>query len=181
MTRVFTRALMLTAVGGLVLAPAAAFADTGGAAATAPPSMTVTQLSPPKDPQANQKFTLSARVSPETADKPGPSAHADSANEGASNHDTKSTDPTGKGKGKGKSGKGKTGKGRGTRPKRRVAETGAVTFTVDGKALPPIQLSRGRASEQLELPSGKHTVTASYSGDENYTASQSAPVTFAVS
>lgn len=178
MTRVFTRALMLTAVGGLVLAPTAAFADTGGTATATPPSMTVTQLSPPKDPQANQKFTLSARVSPETAAKPAPSAHADSADEGASNRDAKNTDP-GKGKGKGKSGKGKTGKG--TRPKRRAAETGAVTFTVDGKALPPIQLSRGRASEQLELPSGKHTVTASYSGDENYTASQSAPVTFAVS
>jgi hypothetical protein len=176
MTRVLTRAIMLTAVGGLALAPAFACAadagvGTGTGADPAPPATTVTQLVTPKDPQADQMFTLSARVSPKESDPTPAPAMADDAKKPGG--DTKGTG------GKGKSGKGKGGKGRGTHPKRH-AETGAVIFTVDGKAKTPVDLTRGRASEKLELSSGKHTVTASYSGDENYTASQSAPLTFAV-
>ena len=175
MTRVLTRAIMLTAVGGLALAPAiACAADTG--ADPAPPATTVTQLNTPKDPQANEMFTLSAKVTAEdstTTDTPPKSGHSkkpggDEKGGGA-----------GKGKTKGKGTKGKGGKG-GAHHKRHAAETGEVTFTVDGKTQTPVPLSRGRASEKLDLPSGKHTVTAAYSGDQNYTASQSAPLTFTV-
>lgn len=176
MTRVLTRAIMLTAVGGLALAPAIACAASGGTdtgTADAPPATTVTQLTTPKDPQANEMFTLSAKVTPEesgTTQAPPKAGHAKK--------------PGGDGKGTGTKGKskGKGGKGKGAKGghKRHAAETGKVTFTVDGKAQSPVQLARGRASEKLELPSGKHTVSASYSGDQNYTASQSAPVTFTV-
>ena len=170
MTRALTRALMLTAVGGLALAPAiACAADT--TTSQAPPSTTVIQLVKPKDPQANQSFTLSARVSPKGADDTGNPVHAST---------TKKPGGDTKGKGKAKGGKGRSG-GKGATHKRHAAETGAVVFTVDGKTQAPVQLSRGRASEKLDLPSGKHTVTAAYSGDDNYTASQSAPLTFDVS
>jgi hypothetical protein len=168
---------MLTAVGGLALAPAiACAADT--TASQAPPSGTVIQLVEPKDPQANQMFTLSARVSVKDSGETEDPVRASTAKKPGG--DTKGTGSKGGGtKGKGKGGKGK-GKG-GSAGKRHAAETGAVVFTVDGKAQAPVQLSRGRASEQLDLPSGKHTVTASYSGDDNYTASQSVPLTFDVS
>ena len=177
MTRALTRALMLTAVGGLALAPAiACAADTTTTATTdsAPPSTTVTQLVTPKDPQADQMFTLSARVTPKDPAATHTPVQATSTKKPGG--DTKGTGT----KGKGKTGKGKNGKGGNTLRKRHAAETGAVIFTVDGKAQAPVPLSRGRASEQLELPSGKHTVSASYSGDTNYTASQSTPLTFDV-
>jgi hypothetical protein len=170
MTRVFTRAIMLTAVGGLALAPAiACAADT--TTSQAPPSTTVIQLVKPKDPQANQSFTLSARVSPKGADDTENPVHAST---------TKKPGGDTKGKGKAKGGKGRSG-GKGATHKRHAAETGAVVFTVDGKTQAPVPVSRGRASEKLDLTSGKHTVTAAYSGDDNYTASQSAPLTFDVS
>ena len=183
MTRVLTRAILLTAIGGLALAPAiASAADI--TPDTAPPAGTVTQLTTPKDPQAGEIFTLSAKVSPEdpaTTDTPTHAGHTKKPVGDTKGDGTKDTGTKGKGKGKTKGGKGKGGKGSGTHHKRHAAETGKVTFTVDGKAQMPVDLTRGRASEKLDLTAGKHTVTASYSGDENYTASQSAPLTFTVS
>jgi hypothetical protein len=50
------------------------------------------------------------------------------------------------------------------------ALTGSVTFTVDGKAQTPVPLERTKLGEQATfristLSAGKHTVTATYSGD----------------
>jgi Bacterial Ig-like domain (group 3) len=177
MTRVLTRAILLTAIGGLALAPAiASAADTGPD--TTPPASTVTQLTSPKDPQAGEMLTISAKVGlkdSDPTDTPTQTAHAKKPVEAAKGGSGKSGT-----KGKGGKGKGKGAKGGGTHQKRHAAETGEVTFTVDGKALTPVPLTRGRASEKLELAAGKHTVTASYSGDQNYTASQSVPLTLTV-
>lgn len=182
MSRTLTRAILLAAVGGLALAPAiASAADTGPGAGpgTVPPAITVTQLNSPKDPQAGEMLTISAKVSlkdTDTTDTPSQGTHATST---AGKGGIGKSGGT-KGKGKSKGGKGKGSKGDGTHHKRHAAETGEVTFTVDGKALTPVPLARGRASEKLELAAGKHTVTASYSGDQNYTASQSVPLTLTV-
>ncbi|HEV2636938.1 MAG TPA: Ig-like domain-containing protein [Actinocrinis sp.] len=189
MSRVLTRALLLTAVGGMALAPAIASA-TDTAPDAAPPATTITQLTTSKDPQAGEMLTLSARVSPEesgTTDTPPPSTAPTKKPTGnTKGKDTKGTGTKGKDGKSGKGGKdGKGGKGKGTKngthPKRHTAETGEVTFTIDGKAQPSIQLARGRATEKLELEAGKHTVVANYSGDQNYSASKSAPLTITVS
>ena len=174
MSRAFTRALVISTISGLAVAPAIALAaDTGSNA----PASTVTTLSAPKSAHSGHTFTLSARVMPSAA----PSERA--AQDEESVLDTKKGGGKGKkggttvkkGKGKGK------GKGSGKKPgKRHDAETGLVTFTVDGKTLKPVKLSHGRADEKIELPEGKHTATASYSGDDNYRSSDSAPITFTV-
>jgi len=173
MSRAFTRALVISTISGLAVAPAIALAaDTGSNAAAS----TVTTLSAPKTMQSGHSFMLSAKVAPSAAPA------EDSAPDEESVFDTKkggkgkkggTTVKKGKGKGKGKGG----GKQHG---KRHSAETGSVTFTIDGKTLKPVQLSRGRADEKIDLPAGKHTATASYSGDDNYRSSESAPITFTV-
>ncbi|HEY5197418.1 MAG TPA: FG-GAP-like repeat-containing protein [Solirubrobacteraceae bacterium] len=61
------------------------------------------------------------------------------------------------------------------------APTGSVTFTVDGAALPAVDLSGATAAlTTTSLSAGTHTVTAAYSGDSNYTASTSPVTTYAV-
>ncbi|HEV2344451.1 MAG TPA: Ig-like domain-containing protein [Actinocrinis sp.] len=158
MSRAFTRALVLSTIGGLAIAPALAYAADG---APAPHAPTVTRVHAPKSAHGGEDFLLSARVSIATQ----PSAP------------TKDQGPDQQGsKGKGKKGKSKKGKGH-----RHAAETGSITFVVDGKSLPPVKISHGRALEKLTLPAGSHTATASYSGDSHYDASQSTPVTFTVS
>jgi hypothetical protein len=172
MSRAFTRALVISTISGLAVAPAIALAaDTGSNA----PASTVTTLSAPKSAHSGHSFMLSARVMPSAATP----EHA--AQDEESVLDSK------KGGGKGKKGgttvkKGKgKGKGAGKKPgKRHDAETGSVTFTIDGKTFKPVRLSHGRAEEKIELPEGKHTATASYSGDDNYRSSDSAPITFTV-
>jgi len=163
MSRAFTRALVVSTIGGLAVAPALAYAANGGSSTHAP---TVTTVAAPKHAQGGQNILLSARVSI-APDKP--SAPADDL------------EPDRKGKGK-KGGKGtvKKGKGRG-RGHRHANETGQITFVVDGKALAPVRISNGRALEKVQLPSGSHTATASYSGDSHFNGSQSTPVTFTVS
>jgi hypothetical protein len=157
MSRAFTRALVLSTIGGLAIAPALAYAADG---APTPHAPTMTRVHAPKNAHGGEDFLLSARVSLATH----PSAP------------TKDQGPDQQGsKGKGKKGK-KKGKGH-----RRAAETGSITFVVDGKSLPPVHISHGRAIEKLTLPPGSHTATASYSGDSHYDPSQSAPVTFTVS
>jgi len=169
MSRAFTRALVISTISGLAVAPAIALAaDTGSKA----PASTVTTLTAPKSAHSGHSFTLSARVMPSAA----PSEKA--AEEEESVLDTKKG---GKGKKGGTTVKKGKGKGKGKKPgKRHNAETGSVTFTVDGKTLKPVKLSHGRADEKIELPEGKHTATAYYSGDDNYDSSDSAPITFTV-
>ena len=56
--------------------------------------------------------------------------------------------------------------------------TGTVTFTIEGTAQTPVSLASGKATLKTNaLSVGTHTVTAAYSGDENYLASTSASLT----
>jgi len=173
MSRAFTRALVISTITGLAVAPAIALAaDTGSNA----PASTVTTLSAPKSAHSGHSFMLSAHVMPSAAQP------ETSAQDEESVLDTKKG---GKGKKGGttvKKGKGKGhGKGVGKKPgKQHDAETGSVTFTIDGKTFKPVKLSHGRADEKIELPKGEHTATAYYSGDDNYRSSDSAPITFTV-
>lgn len=165
MSRAFTRALVLSTIGGLAAAPSLAYAAGGGSSPHAP---TVTRVLAPQHAHG-EDVLLSARVS--LAKKPtAPTTDVEPERKG-------SKGSKGKG-GKGTVKKGKGGKGRGHR---RASETGSVIFTVDGKTLAPVRISHGRALEKLTLPPGNHTASASYSGDDNYSASESTPVTFAVS
>ena len=61
--------------------------------------------------------------------------------------------------------------------------TGTITFTVDGTPQSPVSLGSGRSAtlKLNALAPGRHTVTASYSGDPNYTASNSATQTETIS
>lgn len=161
MSRAFTRALVLTTIGGLAIAPALAYAADG---APSPHQQTVTRVHAPKSAHAGQDILLSARVSMATQPT------APTTDQGP-DQGSKGKNGSGAKKGKGKS-KGKR--------HRHAAETGSVTFVVDGKSLPPVKISHGRALEKLSLTAGSHTAAASYSGDSNYDASQSAQVTFTV-
>jgi large repetitive protein len=59
--------------------------------------------------------------------------------------------------------------------------TGTVTFTVDGTPQTPVTLVSGSASlSPATLGAGAHTITAVYSGDGEFTASTSAPLTQSV-
>jgi hypothetical protein len=59
--------------------------------------------------------------------------------------------------------------------------TGTVTFTVDGASPTKVTLSAGQASITLALTkAGTHTIVATYSGDNSYARSTSAPVTLTV-
>lgn len=169
MSRAFTRALVLSTVGGLAVAPSLAYAASG---TSNPHTPTVTRVVAPKHAEGDQDILLSARVS--LVHKPAPpTKEAEAERKGSKG-------------GKGRGGKGtvkrhKGGKGGKGRGHRRASETGLITFTVDGKKLTPVRVSHGRALEKLELPAGSHTATASYSGDDHYSPSESAPVTFTVS
>lgn len=169
MSRAFTRALVLSTVGGLAVAPSLAYAASD---APHPHAPTVTRVVAPKHAEGDQDMLLSARVS--LVHKPAaPTTELEADRKGAKG-------------GKGKGGKGtvkrhKGGKGGKGRGHRKASETGSITFTVDGKKLAPVRVSHGRALEKLDLPAGNHTATASYSGDDNYSPSESAPVTFTVS
>ncbi len=153
MSRAFTRALVITTISGLAIAPALAYAADSGSGAHA---ATVTTVLAPKHAQGGHDFLLSARVglAHDTSAAPTESPQPDRKGSGKGGK-------SGKGGTTGKKGKGKGGKGRGHR---RAAETGEVTFVVDGKTLAPVRISHGRALEKLELPPGDHTAVATYSG-----------------
>jgi hypothetical protein len=150
MSRAFTRALVISTISGLAIAPAIALAaDTGSNA----PATTVTTLTLPKSAQTGHSLTLTARVTPSAA-----AADADETEQSAFK------DKKGH-KGKRGGTTGKKGKGRGNgkkHGKRHSAETGSVTFVIDGKTLKPVPLVRGRADERIDLPPGNHTAAASY-------------------
>ncbi|SRR5579871_5028610 len=173
MSRAFTRALVISTISGIAVAPAIAYAAGNGSNAPAP---TVTTLIAPKGTSSGHGFTLTARVAPSTAT--GNSAkHAESSITDLKAGKGKKGGTTGR-KGTGRKGKGRgSGKGHG---QHHSAETGAVTFVVDGKSLKPVPLARGRAAEKIDLPPGNHTAVASYSGDDNYRGSQSAQISFTV-
>src|SRR5438445_11469456 len=104
MSRAFTRALVISTIGGLAVAPAVALAaDTESNT----PASTVTTLTAPKSAHSGHDFTLSAKVSPSAA----PSTKAAPEEEEESVLDTKkggkgkkggTTVKKGKGKGSGK-------------------------------------------------------------------------------
>jgi hypothetical protein len=162
MSRAFTRALVVSTIGGLAVAPAIAFAAGGGSGAH---SATVTTVLAPKHAEGGKDILLSARVGLAPTKPVAP---------------TEDLEPDRKSPKGGKDGHGgKKGKGKGHH--HRAAETGEITFIVDGKALTPVRLSHGRALEKLELSPGNHTAVASYSGDGHYSPSKSDPVSFTVS
>jgi hypothetical protein len=165
----FHRVLATSVIGAAALAaPAAAMAADfgGGGGSGAEPTAIVLHL--PKHVEAGEPITVSARVTT-------PQAAADQGGKGA---DKPGQDAGEKhqGAGHGKKGK-KRHKGSGT-AKRRHKVTGKVEFFLDGKAEPPVEVDHGRASEKIEIPIGKHTLVAQYSGDDEHLASKSAPVTF---
>ena len=173
MSRAFTRALVISTISGIAVAPAIAFAASNG---TNAPTPTVTTLVAPKGNSSGHGFTLTARVAPSTAS--GNSArHAESTVTDLKAGKGKKGGPTHR-KGTGKKGKGRSS-GKGHVP-RHGAETGSVTFLIDGKSLKPVPLARGRAAEKIDLAPGNHTATASYSGDNNYRSSQSTQISFTV-
>jgi uncharacterized protein (TIGR03437 family) len=56
--------------------------------------------------------------------------------------------------------------------------TGAVTFTIDGTAQAPIDISAGQVTLTVSnLTVGKHTLGAGYSGDSNFAPASAAPLT----
>lgn len=89
---------------------------------------------------------------------------------------------TGKGGGHHHKGSGhKKGKGKrhkGTGHGRRHAVTGKVEFLLDGKPEPSVEVNRDQASEKIQIPLGRHTIVAVYSGDGNFEPAKSNPVTF---
>lgn len=171
MSRMFHRVLASSVIGAAALAaPVTAMAaDSGGGGGSgAEPAPTAIVLHLPKHVQAGQPVVVSARVST-------PQAAADQGGK-----DGKGADGPGKGAGKHKgAGHGKTGKKhhKGS-AKRRHKVTGKVEFLLDGKPEPPVEVSHGRASEKIEIPIGRHTLVAQYSGDDEHLASKSDPVTF---
>lgn len=54
--------------------------------------------------------------------------------------------------------------------------TGTVEFFLDGASSGPVPLANGRASVQIDLGPGEHTVGAKYSGDAEHAPSDSGPV-----
>lgn len=202
MSRMFHRAFAVSVIGTAALvAPVAAMAaDTGSGATGETATSVVVHL--PQRAQPGEPFTVTARITPrdgvatpggpQDPDFPGDSADApDSTPEqpGALPQARSGTGTDGgqtgtvKGKGKGKSkgtghrkGTGRKGKGKTRRP----ALTGEVTFFVDGKAQPPVEVTRDQASEQISVPLGRHTISAEYSGDDHFEGADSPTVTFAL-
>ncbi|HET9168974.1 MAG TPA: Ig-like domain-containing protein [Actinospica sp.] len=173
MSRMFHRVLATSVIGAAALtAPAAAMAaDSGGGGGSgAEPVPTAVVVHLPKHVEAGQPVTVTARVSiPQAAAGQGGAQDGKGADKPG--HDSGKKH---KGAGHGKKGK-KHHKGS---TKRRHKVTGKVEFFLDGKAEPPVELNHGRASEQIDIPVGKHTLVAQYSGDDEHLASKSNPVSF---
>lgn len=168
MSRMFHRVLAASAVGAAALAvPATALAAGTGGAGRALPTSVAVHL--PAHVTAGQPVTVTARITPD----------AQSAGSGAQGgHHGKGHGTKGGGKGAGH-GTGH-GKGKAKGGARHHAVTGEVRFFLDGRAEPPVEVSRDQASEKLRIPLGRHTLVAEYSGDADYLASRSAPIAFAL-
>jgi hypothetical protein len=206
MSRMFQRVLATSVIGAAALAaPVTAMAaDVGcgggtGPATTETPTAIVVHL--PKHVEADEPVTVTARITPQSAAQPGKDQdgkgegkgkkgkHKDKSGQGDAQQgkdggkDTKGDEPGKEGKG-GHHGRKGTGHGKkkhhrkGVGGLRRHAVTGEVEFFLDGKPQPPVEVSRDQASEKIEIPLGKHTIFAEYSGDGNFEPAKSAPVTF---
>ncbi len=175
MSRMFHRVLATSVIGAAALAvPVTAMAaDSGGGGGSgAEPAPTAIVLHLPKHVEAGRPVVVTARVST-------PQAAADQG--GKDGKDGKGADQPGQGSGKQHKGAGHGKKGKKHHKgsaKRRHKVTGKVEFLLDGKPEPPVEVSHGRASEKIEIPIGRHTLVAQYSGDDEHLASKSAPVAF---
>lgn len=172
MSRMFHRVLAASAVGAAALAvPATALAAGTGGGGRALPTSVAVHL--PAHVTAGQPVTVTARITPD----------AQSAGSGAQGgHHGKGHGTKGGGKGAGHGTGHGTGHGKGKAKggARHHAVTGEVRFFLDGRAEPPVEVSRDQASEKLRIPLGRHTLVAEYSGDADYLASRSAPIAFAL-
>lgn len=170
MSRMFHRVLATSVIGAAALAaPVTAMAaDTGGGGGSGTePAPTAVVVHLPKHVEPGQAVTVTARVTTPEVQPGGPGT--DKPGQGGDDHSGKGHQHKGPGHGK---------KHKKHHGKRRHAVTGKVEFFLDGKPETPVEVSHGRASERLEIPVGKHTIFAQYSGDDEHLAAKSAPVTF---
>jgi hypothetical protein len=180
----FHRVLAASVIGAAAMAvPATAMAaDSGGGGGAATPTSVAVHL--PAHVRAGEPVTVSARIIPQdAAQEPGTGIMRPGGHKGADHGGTKGgkSGKAGKGTAKGGGHKGAghgTGRGKGKSRAGHHAVTGEVRFFLDGKAESPVEVSRDQASEKLEIPLGRHTVVAEYSGDADYLAARSAPVSF---
>jgi len=191
MSRMFHRVLATSVIGAAALAaPVTAMAaDSGGGGGSgAEPTPTAIVVHLPRHVEAGEPVTVTARVTPRAAEESSGEQTGKGQDKPSQGDDQQGEQGTGKG-GRGAGGghrhhkgvghgkkKGKHHKGLGKG--RRHAVTGEVEFVLDGKPEPSVAVSRGRASEKIEIPLGRHTIVAEYSGDEDFLAAKSDPVTF---
>jgi hypothetical protein len=175
MSRMFHRVFLASAISAAALAaPATALAaDSGPATGTGTQAPTSVVLHLPQHVRAGQPITVTARVTAlDAARDPGGAQPGDGGSHGKK----------GKGKGTGRHGTTKSGgghrKGTGHGGAHHHPVTGEVVFFLDGRAEPPAEVSRGLADEKLDVPLGRHTLVAEYTGDSEYRSARSAPVTF---
>lgn len=184
MTRMFHRVLVASAVGAVALAATATAlaADSGGGGGSGAETPTSVVVHLPQHVRAGQPVTVTARVTAQTPDRDqGAAPRPDTdrkgkAGSGGAGHGK--GQGGGKGHGKAKGGSHRKGTGHGGGKARHQAVTGEVTFFLDGRAEPSAELDRGLASEKIEIPLGRHTLVAAYSGDADHEAARSTPVTF---
>lgn len=190
MSRMFHRVFAASAIGAAALAaPGTALAATagapGGTGGAQTPTSVVVHL--PEHVRAGQPIPVIARVvALDAVQDPGAAPHPGKGGSEGKGHGKSPARPgTGKGHGGTKSGgghhgkgsgHGKTGAGHGKDHRHTV--TGQVVFFLDGRAEPPAVLDRGLADEKIDIPVGRHTLVAEYTGDAQYESARSVPVTF---
>jgi hypothetical protein len=174
----FHRVFIASTVGAAALAaPATALAaqsgPDGGAPAQTPTSVV---LHLPQQVRPGQPVMVTARV---TALDAVSDPAAPQPRKGGSHGKGAGRQGGGKGHGATKSGAGRKGTGhQGGLGTAHHPVTGEVVFFLDGRAEPPAEISRGLAGERLDIPLGRHTLVAEYTGDSEYESARSAPVTF---
>jgi hypothetical protein len=181
MSRMFHRVFVASAISAAALAaPATALAaDSGarpGGGAAQTPTSVVLHL--PQHVQPGQPITVTARVSAvDAAQNPG--ATPQPGKDGSHGKGPgKGQGRQGGGKGHGTTKSGGHRKGTGHGKGRRHPVTGEVVFFLDGRAEAPAEIDRGLASEKIDIPLGRHTLVAEYTGDSDHESARSAPVTF---
>jgi hypothetical protein len=186
MSRMFHRVFAASAIGAAALAaPGTALAATAGAPGGAQtPTSIVVHL--PEHVRAGQPTPVIARViALDAVRDPGAPQSGKDGSEGNGHGKSPARPGAGKGHGGTKSGgghhrkgtgHGKAGAGHGKGHRHTV--TGQVVFFLDGRAEPPAELDRGMADEKIDIPVGRHTLVAEYTGDAQYESARSTPVTF---
>jgi hypothetical protein len=187
MSRMFHRVLLASAVGAAALAAPgtalAAASGPGGGADAAAQTPTSVVLHLPQHVMPGQPVMVTARVAAlDAARDPGAPQSGKDGSRGKGKGTGRRVG--GKGHGTTKSGAGhRKGAGPGTSGAGHGGSdhhpvTGEVVFFLDGRAEPPAEISRGLAGEKLDIPLGRHTLLAEYTGDPEYQSARSAPVTF---